>query len=182
MKKIILLITVSIFFFSCQSTKSSKEIIRGIVADSNGEAACGSEIYINGEYKCSTDIYGHFAISGPIKENSVLSCKKDNFIETKTILDGKSENRMVYLTLENKALLFESSIKDVLEGEYEKALEKLKRIESHVTKENEKISVLYLKALIYKKTDNLDLFDECISSLESFSCDEESLLKLMNDF
>ncbi len=150
------------FFMGCKSNRITLPSVQGMIYDGNNEAVSDVEIYIDDKHNATSDIYGHFTLTGlDTSKTYTLKACKNGFEDVNLSFLYSVPSQVIYLRMYSHSELLETAENMVKEKKYQEAEKYLNRAE---VAGGSYLSINYLRA--------------CIKYLLS---DFDSSLKIVND-
>ncbi len=158
----ILLVFLAAFLSGCKSNRIILPSLQGMIYDGNNEAVSDVEIFIDEKHNATSDIYGHFTLTGlNTSKTYTLRASKNGFEDVNLTFPYSVPSQVIYLRMFSHIELLECAENMVKEKKYVEAEEYLNRAEKAG---GSYLSINYLRA--------------CIKYLIS---DFDSSLKIVND-
>ena len=147
MRKLVIILLITVLFYSCSSTKIEMPSVQGMIYDGSNEAVCDVEVLLNGQKQTVSDIYGHFALVGLRPETEyTLLLKKLGFEETVLKFSYLNPSQVIYARMYSTSELLALAERETKDKKYDSALIFLERAEK--IGENY-LSVNYLKSVVF---------------------------------
>lgn len=161
----ILLMFLVTFFLGCKSNRISLPSVQGMIYDGNNEAVSDVEIYIDDKHNATSDIYGHFTLTGlDTSKTYTLKACKNGFEDVNLSFLYSVPSQVIYLRMYSYSELLETAENMVKEKKYQEAEKYLNRAE---VAGGSYLSINYLRACIkYLLSDfdaSLKIVDDILS-------------------
>ena len=158
----ILIIFLLVFLAGCKSNRITLPSLQGMIYDGNNEAVSDVEIFIEDKHNATSDIYGHFTLTGlDTSKTYNLRASKKGFEDVNLTFPYSVPSQVIYLRMYSHTELLLCAENMVKDKKYVEAENYLKRAE---LAGGSYLSINYLRA--------------CIKYLIS---DFDSSLKIIND-
>ena len=126
----ILIIFLLVFLAGCKSNRITLPSLQGMIYDGNNEAVSDVEIFIEDKHNATSDIYGHFTLTGlDTSKTYNLRASKKGFEDVNLTFPYSVPSQVIYLRMYSHTELLVCAENMVKDKKYVEAENYLKRAE-----------------------------------------------------